>query len=55
MKRKALYMPEELHGRLQEIADREDRTMVLQLKHWIGIFGVKKVKTNLQKGIEELS
>lgn len=54
MKRKALYMPVELHEKLQKIADREDRTMVLQLKHWLDIFGPKKVKDSTQKALEEL-
>lgn len=53
MKRKALYLPEEIHRRLQLIAERNDRTMVLQVKNWVDIFAVKEKKKS-EEIIEEL-
>lgn len=38
MKRKAVYLPEELHERLRIYAERENRTMVLTIKSWLDVF-----------------
>lgn len=38
MKRKALYLPENLHERLRIYAERENRTMVLTIKSWLDVF-----------------